>query len=314
MDASPFHVGEQALQSRTGVRERLEAVGRSVIRDHMPDPHRELFAKLPTLLLAAQDDQGQPWATMLHGPAGFVGSPDARTLRVQARPAVDDPLTPWLVEGAAVGLLGLEPHTRRRNRANGVVVALHEDGFEVQVLQSFGNCPKYIQAREPRFVPGVPPGHLAWDGPALDAPARRMIEQADTFFIATAHPQAGADADVRHGVDVSHRGGLSGFVQLDGDRLTVPDFAGNQFFNTLGNVQLQPRAGLLFIDFVRGDLLYLAVTATLVWDGPKVDAWKGARRLLELQVTRARRVEAALPLHWGAAVPSPFLAGTGIAG
>ena len=109
------------MQSHAGLRERLEAVGRVAIRDHMPDQHRELFGKLPTLLLAAQDDDGQPWATMLHGPAGFVTSPDARTLRIAGRLVEDDPVTQWLVKDARVGLLGLEPHTRRRNRANGRV-------------------------------------------------------------------------------------------------------------------------------------------------------------------------------------------------
>ena len=67
-----FHPGEQALQARVGVRERMAAVGAMVLRDHMPDQHRELFEKLPTLLLGALDDQGQPWATMLAGPPGFV--------------------------------------------------------------------------------------------------------------------------------------------------------------------------------------------------------------------------------------------------
>ena len=306
-----FHAGEQALQARAGVREQLASL--NLLRDHLPQQHRDFFPLLPFLVTGTVDAVGQPWAGVLAGEPGFASSPDPRHLLLQAQPLAHDPLQSNLRDGAPIGLLGIQPHTRRRNRLNGTV-RLHPDGWLVEVGQSFGNCPKYIQAREPRFVPEVAPGLLAWDGPALDAPARRMIEQADTFFIASAHPQAGADGDVRHGVDVSHRGGRPGFVQLDGDRLTVPDFAGNQFFNTLGNLALQPRAGVLFIDFTRGDLLYLAVTATIVWEGPQVDAWAAARRLLELQVTQARRVEAALPLHWGAAVPSPFLAGTGMAG
>lgn len=303
MDASPFHVGEQALQSRTGVRERLEAVGRSVIRDHMPDPHRELFAKLPTLLLAAQDDQGQPWATMLHGPAGFVGSPDARTLRVQARPAVDDPLTPWLVEGAAVGLLGLEPHTRRRNRANGVVVALHEDGFEVQVLQSFGNCPKYIHARRPEAVPTRRAGPARQLGPALDEASIALLRRADTVFIASASA-ARAGAARAQGVDVSHRGGPPGFVELGsgprGLRLTLPDYVGNFFFNTLGNLLAWPRAALLVPDFDDGGLLQLAAEASIEFDGAALEAFPGAQRLLHLDLRQAWWRPAALALRWSA--------------
>ena len=115
-----------------------------------------------------------------------------------------------------------------------------------------------------------------------------------------------------HGVDVSHRGGKRGFVRVDADgTLTVPDFVGNYFFNTIGNLQVNPRAGLLYIDFENGDLLYLAVEAQIIWDGPEVAAFEGAKRLLRFTVREMLRTEAALPLRWGAAAQSPFLDATG---
>jgi predicted pyridoxine 5'-phosphate oxidase superfamily flavin-nucleotide-binding protein len=299
---SAFHAGEQALQARAGVRQRLEAAGRSVIRDHMPEQHRELFAKLPTLLLAVQDDLGQPWATMLHGPGGFISSPDARTLHVRARPAGDDPVSPWLTEGAAVGLLGLEPHTRRRNRANGRVRTLHEGGFEIDVLQSFGNCPKYIHARHPetRMPTRVLPSRRL--GPLLDANTVALLRRADTLFIASASA-ARPGAARGDGVDVSHRGGRPGFVRValgasGGVRLTVPDYVGNFFFNTLGNLNVWPRAGLLVPDFDDGSLLHLAATASIQFEGPALDAFPGAQRLLHLDVREGRLRPEALPLRW----------------
>jgi len=281
------------------------------IRDHMPDPHRELFGKLPNLLLAVQDDSGQPWATMLHGPAGFVGSPDAHTLRVRARPLADDPLAAWLVEGAPVGLLGLEPHTRRRNRANGVVRTLFEDGFEVQVLQSFGNCPKYIHARRPESVAvhrTAPPQRF---GPALDAASLALLRRADTVFIASAH--GAHPGTVRaEGVDVSHRGGRPGFVQVGsgphGLRLTLPDYVGNSFFNTLGNLLAWPRAGLLVPDFDDGSLLHLTAQASIAFDGPDFDACPGAQRLLHLDVLEGYRRPEALALRWSAPEAPPQFA------
>jgi len=93
--------------------------------------------------------------------------------------------------------------------------------------------------------------------------------------------------------------------------LTVPDFAGNHFFNTLGNIAVNPRAGLLFIDFDKGDLLYLAVTAGIVWDGPELSSFAGAQRLMRFKVQSMRRVESSLPLRWGEAELSPVLQGTG---
>jgi predicted pyridoxine 5'-phosphate oxidase superfamily flavin-nucleotide-binding protein len=196
---------------------------------------------------------------------------------------------------------------------NGVVQGVSADGFGVQLQQSFGNCPKYIQAREPVYVPRQASAQaVVHQGLMLDAAARRMIEAADTLFIATAYSGDASVAGDAGGVDVSHRGGKSGFVRVDGDgTLTMPDFLGNYFFNTLGNLTVNPRAGLLFIDFDNGDLLYLAVKAEIVWDGPELRAFEGAQRLLRFCVVQMRRLEGALPLRWGAAELSPALAGMG---
>ncbi len=311
MDGDAFHEGEAALQQRTGVRERLAEIGPLVIRDHMPNQHREFFAQLPFLVVGTVDGQGQPWASVLAGPAGFVTSPDPQRLDVAALPHPGDPAVDNLWNNASIGLLGIEPHTRRRNRMNGRVGQRGEHGFSVEVEQSFGNCPKYIQARRPEFVGAAPP-LPAQRLQALDEPARALIGGADTFFIATAHPQAGREHERAFGVDVSHRGGKPGFVRVDaGGALTVPDFIGNFFFNTLGNLAVNPRCGLLFMDFDTGDLLLLAAHGEIVHEGPEVRAFEGAQRLLRFQVESALRLPKALPLRWGPAQMSPVLAATG---
>lgn len=321
MQDATFHEGEVAVQQRMGVRERLAEVGSQVIRDHMPQQHRTFFAQLPFMVAGTVDALGQPWASVLAAPPGFISSPDPRELQVRALPLPHDPLRRTLAAGQPIGLLGIEPHTRRRNRMNGVVGPVDAEGFSVRVGQSFGNCPKYIQAREPVYIdrpagPGAAAAVLH-ESTGLDAPARRLIAQADTFFIATAHPGVAGEADaaaaaqgreVSQGVDVSHRGGRPGFVHIDGDdTLTVPDYVGNFFFNTLGNLAVNPRCGLLFIDFETGGLLYLAARASIVWDGAEIQAFPGAQRLLRLRVHAVRRVEAALPLRWGPAQLSPVL-------
>ncbi len=310
---SVFHAGETAIQERLGVGAKMEDIGRRVIRDHMPEQHREFFAQLPFVLVGALDDQAQPWASLLTGPPGFMHSSDPKRLVIDAVPPGFDPLSGALEAGRPVGLLGIQPHTRRRNRMNGVISRRTGEGIEVVVSHSFGNCPKYIQARTPeRLDVGLQPEPMR-RALRLDAAAQATVRRADTFFIATAHPHAGGAAGPVRGVDVSHRGGKSGFVRVDdeGVRLTVPDFVGNFFFNTLGNLTLNPRAGLLFVDFLSGDLLYVAARGTVVWDGPQVRAFDGAQRLVEFEVTECRAVGAALPLRWGAAELSPFLAPTG---
>src|SRR5437870_1861587 len=110
-----FHEGEQALQARAGVRERFAASGAAFLRDFMPEQHREFFPLLPFVLAGSVDADGQPSASVLAGPPGFAHSPDARLLEVRAWPGEHDPLAAALRPGAPVALLGIQPHTRRRN-------------------------------------------------------------------------------------------------------------------------------------------------------------------------------------------------------
>ena len=312
-----FHAGERAVQQRAGVAERMAEIGPRVIRDYMPDQHRDFFAQLPFVVLGSVDAQGQPWASVLAQPPGFIRSPDATLLRLQALPDVADPLAQTLQPGASIGLLGIEPHTRRRNRANGRVMALDGSGFGLRIEQSFGNCPKYIQAREPVYVASATAPAAAIASSHLDAAALRLVRGADTFFIATAHSQALQPEGRAYGVDVSHRGGKPGFVRVEVDAngqqwLTAPDFLGNFFFNTLGNLAVHPQAGLLFIDYSTGDLLHVAVRAEILWDGPDLADFAGAQRLLRMQVLGALRRPGALALRWGEAQLSPVLEPTGV--
>ena len=299
MDAT-FHEGELSLQERTGVRARMAQAGPRVIRDHMPDQHREFFAQLPFIVMGSVDAQGQPWASVLAGEPGFVSSPDERELHVRARPLAHDPLDGALAPGAAVAVLGIEPHTRRRNRANGHVAARDAAGFTIGIDQSFGNCPKYIQPREAQFAARAASAEQVQRSEVLDEAAQALIRRADTMFIASAHPVAGASDFARaHGVDVSHRGGPAGFVRVDDARtLTLPDWVGNFYFNTLGNLALNPRCGLLFIDFDGGDLIQVAAQAHVIHAGPELASFEGAQRLVRLHVASVARLPQALPLSW----------------
>lgn len=295
---SPWHAGEVALQQRVGVAERMDVFGRKVIRDFMPEQHRDFYRQLPFILLGTVDAEGNPWASILEGRPGFAQSPDPRHLHLHCRPNGSDPAAANLTEGAAVGLLGIELHSRRRNRLNGRVHGLHADGFAVVVEQAFGNCPQYIQLREAHFArePGSLADATAQQLNGLDDAARAVISAADTCFVASyVDPEGDAH---RRAVDVSHRGGQTGFVRVEDNCLSIPDFAGNLHFNTLGNLLLNPRAGLLFIDFNNGDLLQVSGRTEIIFDGPQVAAFQGAERLWRLHVERLVRRPNALALRW----------------
>ena len=310
---SPFHPGEQELQRRTGKREAMETFGRRVIRPYMPDQHREFFAQLPFLVVGAVDDHGNPWASLLPGLPGFAHTPDDRHLDVALNTTQGDPVRKSLHNGAPLGVLGIELHSRRRNRMNGRVSALTDSAVTIAVDQSFGNCPQYIHDRTVDFIraPNVPatapPEHLT----GLDDAARALIARAETFFVSSHVPAT--DNPETQGVDVSHRGGQPGFVRVEGDTLTIPDFPGNYHFNTLGNFLINPRAGLVFADFETGELLHLTGHVELLDpEDPAIAGFKGAERGWRFTTDQGIRRPDALPFRGrgGAASPNSRLTGT----
>jgi len=294
MTDSLFHEGERRLQERLGVRDKIEMIGGRLIRDFMPDEHREFFAELPWMLVGSVDAAGRPWASVLFGDPGFAHSPDPQVLVLDARPVPGDVLADHLRVGAPLGLLGIELPTRRRNRLNGTVIEAAVGRIVVHVDQSFGNCPKYINRKTLARGRGRAAAAPVVSE-ALDAPAREIVARADTLFIASSHLPEGARTP-GDGVDVSHRGGLPGFVRIEPDgSLTIPDYFGNFLFNTLGNIEQDRRAGLLFVDFASGDVLQLTGEASIDWDAPEIAATPGVQRLVRVRPAELRLLGGAFP-------------------
>jgi len=296
---SPFHEGEQQVQALLGVREEIEPWARRVVRAWMPEEHRAFHSSLPFLVAAARDDRGRPWATILTGSVGFVDSPDPEHLTIATRLLPGDPLERHLSAGADLGLLGIDLATRRRNRVNGRIIETAGDRLVFRVGQAFGNCPQYIRHRNWRQVAtpsATPPAHRA---DTLSRRQQAWIQAADTLFIASGHGSA-ADSDTQ-GMDASHRGGEPGFVQvLDGRRLVFPDYAGNNHYNTIGNLVMDPRMGLLLVDFTRGSLLHLTGRASIDWGSAAVARVPGARRLVDVDIDEVVERPEVLPLRWDA--------------
>ena len=272
MGGPPFHNGEREAQRRAGFR-----VDTAPIRQAMPDHHRAFFATLRFAPMAVMASDGQPLASVLWGEPGFIASPSPHILQISAA-------APPVPEGTAVGLIGIDFATGRRNRVNGRIHSVHRDGMSIAVDQSFGNCPKYIHRRDVVPVPPespVPTKTLD----RLEGGVLRLIESADTLFVASC---SGSEALANGGADISHRGGPAGFIQVDGNRLTIPDYAGNRYMNTFGNFLINPRAALLFIDFDTGDLLHLTGAVKVDFDAK---SWT-------VYVTTGWFQQSALPLRW----------------
>lgn len=292
-EPSPWHDGELALQRSVGAVEIMAGPGqRQMARTWMPDQHRDFYAQLPFIVLGTVDHHGEPWATIRCGQPGFLSSPNPETLHMAIAREPADPAESGINEGDAIGLLGIELHTRRRNRMNGIVRRQGDDSFAVTVSQAYGNCPRYINLRQFNFA-DEPVGGVS-ETTTLDTRARELISTADCFYVASYIVRDGARQ-----VDVSHRGGKPGFVRIDEEGvLTIPDFSGNLFFNTLGNMLVNPRAGLTFIDFDSGDLLQMNGQAQIILDSPEIAAFQGVERLWRFTPQRIIRRQKAIPLRW----------------
>lgn len=299
------------MQTHAGVAQRLGEIGKRVIRDHLIDQHREFYPKLPFVVLGSVDANGDAWATLRAGRPGFLQTPNEHTLSVALGRDTADPADAGMNDGDSIGVLGIELATRRRNRLNGTILRNSAAAFDIAVEHSFGNCPKYITVRQFEFNrdPGVQLSDAADRSDRLDARAERLIARADTLFVASYVDRE----DGHRQIDVSHRGGKPGFVRVKNGVLTIPDFTGNQFFNTLGNLLANPKAGLVFADFATGDLLQMSGEATVLLNAPETATFKGAERLWKFTPRKVVYREGAWPLRWTTAADaaSPHSLATG---
>lgn len=233
-----YHEGEIEMQRRAGVRVMAERVSRIIAPD-IPPAAAAFLAAQPFVIVATVDAGGATTASLLQARARAT---DDREITIE---------TPFAYEGT-IGILAIDLATRRRMRANGTAVR-RGDALVVTTSEVYSNCPQYIHPR--RF-----------DGRVITTRAfvlTKELERADTFFLATSHPGRGPDA--------SHRGGEPGFVHVDSPTtLWWPDYPGNNMFNSLGNLLVNPRCGLLFVDFENHRALQLQGTATIEGDEERI--------------------------------------------
>lgn len=263
-----FHAGELAVQRRAGVQEDAVRLAGMLEAADLRGGIGRFLAEQTFLVLTARDRAGRLWTTALSGDPGFLRVRGTTELQVHAVPRAGDPLAD-LAPGQPVGVLVLDAAHRRRARINGTLTAVRDGVLTVEAEQAYGNCPRFIHPRD--LEPTAAPATAVRTGTALAPADGDLIARADTFLLGTVHPTRGADA--------SHRGGPAGLVRVtDETTLWWPDFPGNNMFNSLGNLAVDPEAALLFLDFATGETLHLSGRAELEWTtGSDVDGGTGRR-------------------------------------
>jgi hypothetical protein len=253
-----FHSGELDVQRRAGVSDEAARLQGMLDPAQLGGGAAKFLSQRRFAALTGRDRRRSLWISPLFGPTGFLDG-HGTTLDVHAAPAEADPLHALPV-GQPVGLLAVEFAIRRRMRINGLLSEVGPDRLTIDVEQAYGNCPSYIQQRVLEPTAGRSIASSATESASLNSAQRAIIESADTFFLGTAHPSGGADA--------SHKGGRPGFVRVEGTDLWWPDYAGNNLFNSMGNIAVNPEAALLFVDFTSGLTLHLSGRAELEWITP----------------------------------------------
>lgn len=301
-DKSPFHAGERVVQQRA-CKAAIADRNIAVLSETVITGARPFIARQTMFALASVDTSGLVWASLLFGKPGFVSTGDGSSILInvpRAERDEEDPLWTNLEQNKDLGMLFIELDTRRRYRVNGTVSRLDDSCAEVTVREAFPNCPKYIQRRQLKQVGEARLPPQAACGTVLPGAVENIVRQADTIFVASRHPETGADA--------SHRGGGVGFVHIMNDTtLRIPDFVGNGLFNTLGNFEVDPHAGLCIPDPACGRVLQLTGTASVHWDQEDdANETGGTKRYWEFKVAKWILRDTPQPLDWEYLDASPF--------
>lgn len=252
---STYHSGEREAQLRAGVRDLAERVGR-IIGPTIPAAAAGFLIRRTFVIAATTSAAGSVHASILSGQPGFIAVPDPSTIHLRPTHGDQETVLRDLQESGTIGLLAIDFATRRRMRANGTG-RVDDAGIIVSTREVYSNCPQYIHERDELTIEDRP----ACRADRLTGTQMSRVSAADTFFIASAHPERGADA--------SHRGGEPGFLSVTPSSVSWPDFSGNNMFNTLGNLLVDERCSLLFVDFQAGEVLRIDGRASIDWSEPR---------------------------------------------
>ncbi|BCR99700.1 putative oxidoreductase, FAD-binding [Aspergillus luchuensis] len=325
-----WHPGEVAIQCQLGYATAVSSHW-TAVENQLREQH-QLFhtSRLPFIPLTTTDADGRPWAGIVAGSTGTVGFVDSSSLKslvFRARLWDGDPMLetlrewtpleddqtkgPILQERLLTAGLGIEFSTRRRNKFAGKIdmVKARSDldyDFRVDITEALGNCPKYINVRQLGPYPRAKP-HIVYQSlhmaPTEDLPDEviDMIKSADTVFVATIHRTDPASAAMfpSH-AGMNSRGGFPGFLRVrpsDRRSIVLPDYSGNRFMSSLGNIESSGLAGFTIISFTTGDILYLTGTARNLVGLSALEMMFRHAAVTVLETTGFTLVRNALPLR-----------------
>ncbi|KAF2718413.1 oxidoreductase-like protein [Polychaeton citri CBS 116435] len=288
----------------------------------------------PLLAVGTLDADNRPWTTLWGGDSNFArplggGIVGIRTVVTgQHDPVVEnlvgkDP-TGEVVRGSGRGRmvsgLTIDLETRKRVKLFGRMIAgalgtreddeqrAGDDGSssaEIQLVlkieQSLGNCPKYLNKKH--IVPAASRPSLLSASPQLPQRAADLLANTDLFFISSSNHT--------YDMDTNHRGGPAGFVRVvsndkSGAVICYPEYSGNRLYQTLGNLKVNPLAGICVPDFDNGDMLFLTGRTEVLVGAEAARLLPRSNLVVKMTVSAARLVASALAFRGLRGDTSPY--------
>lgn len=300
---SKFHSGELEVQLRFGEQSIAER-NAILISDTIITGAKLFLSKQFMVVVSSVDKAGEVWTSILYGQPGFVHAEDNTIVNIDmdinARD-MTDPFWTNIQENLNVGMLFIELGSRHRYRINGKIETNDDEGLTIFVQEAYPNCPKYIQKRQLMNMGDCSNNSEQSQGNQITNDISPLIRNADTIFVGSVNDQAGADA--------SHRGGAKGFVQIiNSHTLRIPDFNGNSLFNTFGNFEINPNAGICIPDFEGQRILQLTGRAWTLWDQEDSENLTGGtKRFWEFEINKWYLRHIPQQLEWELMSVSPYI-------
>lgn len=332
----PLHEGELYVQRKRQAPQYVAETLLTYLNKNMPEQHASFFQGLSYLPLGVLDNKGRPWASILVTKSDNDNSIGINllgdnTLNIKARMHKSDPLyqsicqtknadptTKTLCAG-----VGVDFTNRRRNKLAGHLNEIFYDdqgniNLTIKSDQHLGNCPKYITIRE--LIPEHrQPETLFNHFDILETPlptyCKQHIEKISTLFLSTKHTSEKNNSDINQSdMGFNHRGGSPGFVRMYEETvkkpnaqtnkyqtitntyLVIPDYSGNRFFQSLGNIQSDKLAGIVLPEFNSGDMLYITGVAENLFDDEAQKLMPRTSLITRIRITGAVFIKNALDL------------------
>ncbi|KAI4117831.1 MAG: hypothetical protein LQ345_002017 [Seirophora villosa] len=301
----PWHQGEDAMHRTLRVPDQENPTSPFLT------PYAARFLQSsPLLALGTLDDTGRPWTTLLGGEAGFA-RPLAQSI-IGIRTLVDpvhDPVIASLLgrehqdnsvdpstKNRAVSALAIDLATRSRYKLAGKMVA-----GDLDHSAKDSDHGQYLNKKH--VVPVLPEPGLASSTLPLPAEAIHLLAEADLFFITSTYNGSS--------MGTNHRGGPPGFVRvMQNDRssttLIYPEYSGNRLYQTLGNLWVAPKAGIVIPDFDNGDVLYLTCTTEIVIGNDAAALLPRSSLAVKVHLEEARFIKTGLAFRARQGEPSPY--------